>query len=389
MMKSRPRLLPAVIWSLQHYPVVALLGPRQCGKTTLARMVAAQQGQVTWFDCEDPADRARLSQARLTLDALRGLVVIDEIQRLPELYEILRVLADRPGTPSTFLILGSAAPDLVRAASETLAGRVRLVELSGFALDEVGGETLETLWLRGGFPLSFLPPDTPTSLDWREQFIRTFLERDLPQLGIHIPSETLRRFWNMLAHWHGQIWNGAELARSLGSSEQTARRHLDLLAGAFMVRILPPWHANLTKRQVKAPKIYLRDSGILHALLQIPDRQILLGHPKLGASWEGFVIEQILNITNDREASFWATHSGAEIDLLLQVPGGSLGIEVKWTDAPAVTRSMRQAQTDLKLTRLLVVHAGVHRSFLADGIEALPLDAALEEIRKSTSGSVV
>jgi predicted AAA+ superfamily ATPase len=389
MMKNRPRLLHAVTWSLQHYPVVALLGPRQCGKTTLARMVAAQQGQVTWFDCEDPADRARLSQARLTLDALRGLVVIDEIQRLPELHEILRVLADRPGTPSTFLILGSAAPDLVRAASETLAGRVRLVELSGFALDEVGGETLETLWLRGGFPLSFLAPDTPISLDWREQFIRTFLERDLPQLGIHIPSETLRRFWNMLAHWHGQIWNGAELARSLGSSEQTARRHLDLLAGAFMVRILPPWHANLAKRQVKAPKIYLRDSGILHALLQIPDRQILLGHPKLGASWEGFVIEQILNITNDREAYFWATHSGAELDLLLQVPGGSLGIEVKWTDAPAVTRSMRQAQTDLKLTRLLVVHAGGHRYFLADGIEALPLDAALEEIRKTTSGSVV
>ncbi len=349
---------------MERSPVTAILGPRQCGKTTLARVVAAER-DATWFDLEDPVDQRRLAAPQVVLSRLEGLVVIDEIQRQPKLFELLRVLVDRPDNQAHFLILGIASPHLVKGVSESLAGRVAFVDLAGFDLGELGVEAVDRLWARGGFPRSYLAPDDSASNAWRADFTRSFLERDLPQLGIRIPSATLRRFWTMLAHYHGQIWNSAELARSLGSSEATARRYLDILCGAYMVRQLPPWFVNIRKRQVKAPKIYLRDSGLLHNLLSLGDHHDLLGHPKLGASWEGFVIEQVIAMTGSRDAYFWATHSGAELDLLLFEAGRPFGFEVKYSAAPRVTRSMRSAQQDLGLRHLWVVHPG-QRSFRLD-----------------------
>ena len=278
--------------------------------------------------------------------------------------------------PSRFLILGSASPATVKGISESLAGRVGLVDLSGFSLKEVGYESRDVLWLRGGFPRSFLAPDDDASLEWRNAFVRTFLERDIPQLGISIPSETLRRFWTMIAHYHGQVWNAAELARSLGASENTARRYLDILSGAFMVRVMPPWFENIKKRQVKAPKVYVRDSGMLHALLQIGDLHDLYGHPKLGASWEGFAMEQILTSLRSRDAYFWATHGGAELDLLVMTAGKRIGFELKHADAPSLTRSMRVAVGDLGLDRLWVVYPGSTSYELDDAISVIPLAAA-------------
>ncbi|MBN1421553.1 MAG: ATP-binding protein [Planctomycetes bacterium] len=371
-MIDRPDYLARILERLRSSPVVALLGPRQCGKTTLARVVSARR-QATYFDLEDPADRSRLDNPTFALESLRGLVILDEIQRRPDLLEILRVVVDRPGFGARFLILGSASPWLVKGASESLAGRISFVDLTGFTVGEVGFEDRRRLWERGGLPRSFLAATDAESFRWRADFVRTFLERDIPQLGISVPADTLRRVWTMLAHFHGQVWNAAEFARSLGSTEATARRYLGLLSGAYMVRQLPPWHENLKKRQVKAPKIYLRDTGLLHALLGADGFVALSGHPKVGASWEGFAIEQILALAEKRDAYFWATHAGAELDLLLFTRGKRLGFEIKYEEAPRVTKSMRVAMADLELDSLRIVYPGSTSYPLDERIATLSL----------------
>ena len=346
---------------LRRYPVVGIIGARQVGKTTLARMLARSiKSPSHVFDLEDPEDLARLEDPALSLKDLRGLVVIDEIQRRPELFPILRVLADQAGRRSRYLVLGSASPDLLQQGSESLAGRIAYHELCGFGVDEVRQTDRERLWLRGGFPPSFLAGSDAASHDWRRRFIRTFLERDLPELGITIRSATLRRFWGMLAHYHGQTWNASEFGRSFGVADTTVRHYLDLLTAALVVRQLPPWHENLSKRQVKAPKVYIRDSGILHALLDVTTRQQLERHPKVGASWEGFMVDQIIR-TLDVEAErcfYWATHAGAELDLLVFHGRQRVGFEIKRTTSPRVTPSMRSALSDLELERIDVIHAG-------------------------------
>jgi predicted AAA+ superfamily ATPase len=368
----RPTVIDQIVRIFAVHPVAALLGPRQCGKTTLARMIAEQQPS-TYFDLENPLDARRLNAPMTVLEALSGLVIIDEVQRQPGLFELLRVLADRPHNPARFLLLGSASPQLVRGVSESLAGRIGFIDLSGFDLTEVDVVQYSHLWLVGGFPRSFLSDSDSASMEWRQGFIRTFLERDIPQLGITIPAETLRRFWTMVAHYHGNVWNAAEFARSLGASEVTARRYLDILAGAYMVRILPPWFENISKRQIKSPKVYIRDSGILHGLLQLNALPELQSHPKLGASWEGFVIEQIVRLFDTRDAYFWATHSGAELDLLVRMRGKHYGFEIKYADAPGVSRSMRVALDDLALEHLWVIYPGQHEYTLDERISALPL----------------
>ncbi|MFZ5572412.1 MAG: ATP-binding protein [Thermodesulfobacteriota bacterium] len=378
-MIPRPQLLDRIEEVFRIHPVTALLGPRQCGKTTLARMLAAQQPS-TFFDLENVVDLRRLEIPLQTLDGLSGLVVLDEIQRRPDLFELLRVLADRPGNSARFLILGSASPTLVRGVSESLAGRIGFVDMTGFTLQEVGSEKRDVLWNRGGFPRSFLANDDRDSNQWRENFVRTFLERDIPQLGIRVPSETLRRFWTMVAHYHGQVWNAAEFGRSLGASENTARRYLDILAGAYMIRILPPWFENLPKRQVKAPKIYIRDSGMLHTLLQVATHVDLQGHPKIGASWEGFALEHVINFLETRDAYFWGSHGGAELDLLVMTKGKRYGFEFKYSDAPGSTRSMHAAIQDLGLEHLWVVYPGWQEYELGERISAVPLSTFLPRI---------
>ncbi len=371
-MIERQEVLRRVRDSFRVHPAVAIEGPRQCGKTTLARVFAANESAVTYYDLESAVDRQKLATPEQTLAGARGLVVIDEAQRLPEIFPPLRVLLDRPEMPARFLLTGSASPRLVRGLSETLAGRIGIVDLSGFSLAETGGATWRDLWLRGGFPRSYLASDEAGSMIWRESFVRTFLERDLPQLGISIAADTLRRFWMMVAHYHGQVWNAAEFARSLGADEKTARRYLDILAGMYLVRVLPPWFENLKKRQVKAPKIYVRDSGLLHALHKIAGADELAGHPKLGASWEGFVIEQIVTCLAARDAYFWATHNGAELDLWVTLQGRRHGFECKYADAPGVTRSMRVALEDLGLEHLWVVYPGADRYGLDERITVVP-----------------
>ncbi|MFO0810104.1 MAG: ATP-binding protein [Gemmataceae bacterium] len=358
--------------ALRRSRVVALLGPRQCGKTTLARQFVPADS-LNYFDLEDPQSLARLSEPDLALRPLKGVVVIDEIQRRPELFPLLRVLADRKPLPARFLILGSASPDLLSQSSETLAGRLETVPLEGFRLADLGPKAQPRLWLRGGFPLAYTAQSEADSVAWRRQFLQTFLERDVPQLGVQVPAVALRRFWTMLAHYHGQTWNGAELARALAVSESTVRRYLDLLTGVFMLRQLPPWFENLGKRQVKSPKVYVRDSGLLHALLGIGDRRALEGHPKVGASWEGFAVEEVLKALRPDEAYFWATHQGAELDLLLFKHGRRVGVECKRTDAPTLTPSMRVAMSDLRLDRLFVVYPGGRRYALAEGVEVVPM----------------
>jgi predicted AAA+ superfamily ATPase len=301
-----------------------------------------------------------------TLRAAKGLVVIDEVQRRPDLYPILRVLADRPRKPARFLLLGSASPDLVKGVTETLAGRIAHVDLGGFDLREVSTDRTERLWSRGGLPPSFLAASSRASFEWRRQYVLNFLRRDIPQLGITIPAAVLERFWTMLAHYHGGIWNGAEFARSLGTSEPTARRYLDLLTEAYVARQLQPWYENIGKRQIRSPKVYVRDTGLLHALLMIPDEAGLAANIKRGASWEGFVIEQVLSLLRDTPAFFWATHQGAELDLMVIHRGHRIGFEVKLADAPGFTRSMGIAIEDLKLSRLYVVHHGT-RSWKLQG----------------------
>lgn len=358
--------------ALRRSRVVALLGPRQCGKTTLARQFVAADSP-NYFDLEDPQSLARLAEPDLALRPLKGLVVLDEIQRRPELFPLLRVLADRQPRAARFLILGSASPELLRQSSETLAGRLETVLLEGFRLADLGPRAQDRHWRRGGFPLSYTARSEGDSLAWRRQFLQTFLERDIPQLGIEIPAVALRRFWSMVAHYHAQTWNGAELARALAVSEATVRRYLDLLTGVFMLRQLPPWFENLSKRQVKAPKVFVRDSGLLHALLGLANRRDLEQHPKVGASWEGYAVEEVLKAVRPDEAYFWATHQGAELDLLLFKQGRRLGVECKRTDAPTLTPSMRIALDDLKLERLVVVYPGERRYALANRVEVIPL----------------
>ena len=374
MIIDRPIARARIDEAFSVHPAVALTGPRQCGKTTLARAVAAADPEEsTFFDLESAVDRRRLQAPERALAGLSGLVVIDEIQREPVLFETIRVLVDRPGNPARFLVLGSASPALVRGVSESLAGRIGLVELAGFDLSEVGPESWRPLWLRGGFPRSYLAPHDRGSAVWRRSFVQTFLERDIPQLGITVPAETLRRFWTMLAHYHAQVWNAAEFARALGSSEGTARRYLDILTGAFMVRALPPWFANVRKRQVRSPRIYVRDTGLLHALLTLESADEVAGHPKVGASFEGFAVEQVAGAFEAAGAYFWATHGGAELDLLVMQGGRRYGFECKLSDAPGTTRSMRVALADLELEHLWVVYPGHEAYPLDDRISVLPI----------------
>ncbi|MEI6449340.1 MAG: ATP-binding protein [Actinomycetes bacterium] len=373
-MIPRPTGIAEIDRTLAIHPIAALVGPRQCGKTTLARMIAERQPS-TYFDLENPVDLRRLTAPLSVLQELSGLVIIDEVQRRPDLFELLRVLVDRPQNAARFLLLGSASPHLVKGVSESLAGRIGFIDLAGFDLSEVGAAARDRLWLRGGFPRSFLAADDSASQAWRQDFVRTFLERDIPQLGITIPAETLRRFWTMVAHCHGQVWNAAQLARSMGTSELTARRYLDILSGAYVVRILPPWFENIRKRQVKAPKTYIRDSGILHALLQLTTLSDVQSHPKLGASWEGFALEHVVGALKTRDAYFWATHGGAELDLLIRAAGKNYGFELKYADAPGASRSMHVAIEDLSLEHLWVVYPGTQEYALADRISVVPLDS--------------
>ena len=364
--------------SLLANPVTAILGPRQCGKTTIAQKLGTETPS-TFFDLEDPDDFELLkNSAKQILSQQTGLVVIDEVQRLPELFPLLRVLADQQNTDRKFLMLGSASPELMRNSSETLAGRIGFIDLTGFRLDEVGIENLLPLWLKGGFPRSYLAEDDERSYQWRQDFIRTFLERDLNLLGLNLPSQTMRRFWIMLAHYHGQIWKASEFARSLGISEPTVKSWLDILTGAYMVRQVQPWYENLQKRQVKAPKIFIRDSGLLHALLSMQNTEIQTS-PKLGASWEGFVIEQIINQLKTRDYYYWRTHAGLELDLLVMKNGKRLGFEIKYSETPKVTRSMRQIIEDLKLDQFFIVYQGKHRLLMEDKIQLLPVNDLVKE----------
>jgi uncharacterized protein len=351
-------------------PVTAILGPRQCGKTTLARQIQASAR----FDLENPRDLARLEQPQLALERLSGLVVIDEIQRRPDLFPLLRYLVDQPRSPR-FLILGSASPELLRQGSESLAGRLSLLRLGGFRICELGVDAQDRLWLRGGFPRSALAGSERESLRWREDYIATFLERDLPELGIRIPSTSLRRFWTMLSHVHGQILSLSELGRSMGVTHSTVRGYVDILEGAYMVRVLQPWFSNTSKRLVKSPKVYLRDNGLLHRLQSIDSWEALEGHPLRGASWEGFGVEECARALGkrDEEVFFWATHAGAEVDLFWQHEGRNWAIEFKCSDAPRTTRSMRSAMEDLELEHLWVVHPGKERWAMDERITALPL----------------
>ena len=379
-MVDRKDLVRHVRSALRRSRVVALIGPRQCGKTTLARQFV-EADSPNYFDLEDPTSLARLDEPMTALRGLKGLVVIDEVQRKVNLFPVLRVLVDRMPSHARFLILGSVSPDLMRQSSESLAGRIETVAMSGFSMKEVGSSAQARHWLRGSCPLSFLARTEADSIVWRKNFIQTFLERDLPQWGIGIPSAALLRFWTMLAHYHGQTWNAAEPARSLGVSEPTVRRYLDILSGVFMIRQLLPWHANLKKRQVKAPKIYFRDTGLLHQLLGIRSEKELLSHPKYGASWEGYVIEETIKAAEPDEVYYWATHSGAEIDLVLIKNGRVLGVECKRMDAPRMTPSMRTTREDLNLEKIAVIYPGTKRYALGDGVATVPLHAVAEGIK--------
>ena len=371
-MIERPSYLNEIQAALSRSRIVALIGPRQSGKTTLARRFVSGNS-MNYFDLEDPVSLSRLEEPMTALGGLTGIVVIDEIQRRIDLFPILRVLADRDPLPARFLILGSASPELVRNASESLAGRLETIAISGFSLSEVGQKNLSQHWLRGGFPLSYLAASDADSQIWRKNFIQTFLERDLPQWGIQIPAVTLMRFWTLLAHYHGQTWNAAEASRSFGVSNMTVGRYLDILEGVFMIRVLHPWYANIHKRQIKSPKIYYRDSGLLHAILGINSELDLYTHPKIGASWEGYAVEETIKAIHPDEAYFWGTHNGAEIDLLLLKDGKRIGIECKRKDAPHLTPSMKIAMEDLQLDRLIVFYPGDKAYPLADRIEVVPL----------------
>jgi len=373
-MIDRTYYLHCLSTATMRSPVTSLLGPRQCGKTTLARLFA-KQSSAHYFDLESPADQQRLQNPELMLSQLQGMVILDEIQIRPELFNVLRILVDNPDVHVKFLILGSASPHIIKNVSETLAGRVEFIELSGFNIQEA--DNIQQLWLRGGFPRSFLAQTEADSQVWRDGFIRTFLERDIPMLGITIAPTAMRRFWTMLAHFHGQTWNASELGRSMGLSDKTVRSYLDILTATFMIRQLQPWHENLRKRQIKAPKIYFRDSGLLHNLLNIPDYHSLTGNPRQGASWEGFALEQVLQIINPPEAYFWSTYSGAEVDLLFFKDGKRYGVEFKFNEVPKVTKSMHIAIKDLSLDFLWVVYPGKEEYPVTDKIMVRPLSCII------------
>ena len=377
-MIARPHLKRQIETALARSRAVVLVGPRQSGKTTIARAFLPLD-HPNYFDLEDPIGRTRLSEPKTALQGLRGLVVIDEVQHAPELFPVLRVLIDRHNRPGQFLLLGSASLALLRQTGESLLGRTEVIEISGFNLAEVGIESLDRLWLRGGFPPSLLAATDADSMSWCRQAVARFVEFDLPQFGVNVAAPAMLRFWMMLAHYHGQIWNAAEPARSLGLSEPTVRRYLDWLTQGFMVRQLQPWHENLGKRQVKSPKLYFRDTGLLHALLGVDSHQTLLAHPRSGASWEGFALEQIIRIAEPDQAYFWATHTGAELDLLMFKHGKRVGVEFKRADAPTVTPSMRIAMNDLGLDALYVIYPGSQRFSLSDRIEALPLSQIVKQ----------
>ncbi len=374
---SRPRLAADLAAALRRHPVVALLGPRQSGKTTAARTLLPSSSP-NYFDLEDPTSLARLDEPLTALRDLRGLVVIDEVQRHPELFPVLRVLADRRPIRARFLILGSASGELLRQSSESLAGRLETIHLAGLRLEEVGAGALEKHWRRGGFPAAFTPRAEEDSLRWRAAFVQTIVERDIPALGSRLPATSLLRFWRMVAHYHGGIWNSAEPARALGLSQPTVRQYLDLFTDLFFVRQLAPWHENLLKRQVKSPKVYIRDSGVLHTLLGIRTADDLLVHPRLGASWEGYAVEEVLKLVEPEESYFWATHGGAELDLLLFKGGRRWGVEVKRQDAPALTPSIRTAMTDLGLEHVAVVYPGSIRYPISAGVTAVPFASLVE-----------
>ncbi len=373
-MIERATYLERLETAVKRSPITSLLGPRQVGKTTLARQFTETR-QSTFFDLELDVDRRRLQNPNMALGALEGLVVLDEIQTMPELFNLLRVLVDRPQNKTKFLILGSASPEIIKKVSQTLAGRVEFIDLPGLRFPEVAEDASRRLWVRGGFPRSFLAESTEDSMAWRDGFIRTFLERDIAQFGFHIPSPAMRRFWTMLAHYHGQTWNGAKIARSMDVSGKTARAYLDILSGTYMVRQLQPWFVNVGKRQVKSPKVYLRDSGLLHSLLNISNWEGLFSHPTVGASWEGFVLEQVIYTLQlyEGEVYFWATHNGAELDVLFFRNGRSYGIEIKFKEAPKVTKSMNIAIETLDLTHLWVIYPGMHIYPTSDRITMLPL----------------
>jgi predicted AAA+ superfamily ATPase len=378
----RLHLFEKIQKSITRNPVTLLLGPRQCGKTTLAKEINLIE-HGTYFDLEDPETPLKQDIAKAVLNGLTGLVVIDEIQMQPSLFPLLRFLSDREPVPARFLILGSASPDLVRGASESLAGRVGYVSMAGFDLTVVDPSGFNALWERGGFPRSFLAEESDQSFEWRMNFIQSFLERDIPRLGIRIPPATLRRFWMMVAHFHGQILNASDFARSIGARPDTARRYLDILTGAFLVRQLPPWYENVGKRLVKSPKVYLRDSGVLHALLGLKDRMKILSHPKLGFSWEGFALEQVIRMTGrENEMFFYQTHGGAELDALLVLHGKKYGFEFKFQDAPVLTKSMRSVMEDLRLEKCWVIYPGERRHPLADRIEVVPMAECLNVLRE-------
>jgi predicted AAA+ superfamily ATPase len=382
-MVLRGRETEAIGGLLQRHPVVGVIGVRQVGKTTLARQVSSRwPGPVLFLDLEDPSHLAQLTDPLLALRDRTGLIVIDEVQRRPDLFPVLRVLADRPDRPATFLILGSASPHLLRQSSETLAGRIVYHEVSGFGMDEVGASNLQQLWARGGFPRSYLADREPESIEWRRAFIQTFLERDMPGLGYRMPSAALHRFWSMLAHYHGQVWATSEFARAFGVADTTVRRYLDALSSAMVVHVLQPWHENLGKRQVKAPKVYIADSGLLHILLGIASHDDLERHPKVGASWEGFVIAQLARRlgAHRKECWFWATHGGAELDLLVVRGLRRRGYEVKRTTSPRVTPSIRSAIADLQLDSVDLIHAGDQTYPLAPNVRAVAAARLLEDV---------
>lgn len=382
-MIDRPRHVKNIQGLLMEFPVVLVVGARQVGKTTLAHQIGKLGDRaVHFFDLESEVDVRRLADPELSLRPLRGLVVLDEIQNRPELFRALRVLADRPKKPASFLVLGSAAPELLRQSSETLAGRVAHYEIPGISPAEVGLDSLEKLWLRGGFPRSLTARSHAASYRWRTEFIRTFLQRDVPQLGIAIPASTLDRFWAMLSHYHAQVWNGSELGRAFGVSHHSVRRYLDALEGTYMIRALQPWQASIKKRQVKSPKVYFRDTGILHRYLNIATLHDLERHPKIGASWEGFVLESVIDALDleGRECYFWATYAGAETDLVVQRGSELRGIEVKRSAAPSLTKSMQTALEELGLSRIDVIHAGEHSFSLARRIHAVPATRIYEDL---------
>lgn len=395
---AREEALQDLETKLKSFPIVGILGPRQCGKTTLAKQFIDNQNKkkTYFFDLENPRDLSKLENPLLNLENLEGYVIIDEVQRLPEIFPILRVLADRVSKKTKFILLGSASPLLIKNSSESLAGRIAFMELRGFGIEtftklkETSRKSeqldISKLWLRGGFPRSYLSSSIKDSYEWRENFIETFLERDIPNLGINIPSRTLRQFWTMLSHYHGQVFNASELARSMNLSSPTIQRYLDILSGTFIIRQLQPWFYNAKKRIVKSPKIYFRDSGLLHVFLSIDSKTALNGHPKLGASWEGFALEEFISFhkLSEQECFFWGLHTGAELDLVFQKSGKLYGLEVKYSDAPKMTKSMHSALAELNLEKLFVLYPGKDAYKLDNKIEVIGIEALSASSLKTT-----